>query len=350
MIGAVVPITGPLTASGEFYYNSLQMAQDDVNADGGIDGKKLRIAFEDAQDSNSVAVNAFNKLVKEHNPPFIFLTSYSTQNLATEPEVAKVKIPVMYAGGATAVAKRGNPWMFRIRPNDGIQGIAMAKYVAEFMKKTRPGFLWIQNDFGQGSANDATAAFKKYGIEVVASEPYGATDKDFSAQLLAVKNKGADVILQFGYPDTAPLIIQQWRQLGITVPLFMSSGGYLPSVLAVLTEKDLDNTLGVSDGFLAATPKGQEYIKRYKERFKKDTDNSYGPPYYDAVWMIVDGIKKVGTDRQKLRDYIAGIKNHEGIVHTYSFDKEGEGVHGVTIVKMKPGTKDYELLQRIQVD
>ena len=86
-VGAMVPITGPFNVSGQQYHFSLQMAQDEINAKGGVAGKKLKIVFEDVKDSNSIAVNAYLKVVRDINPPLILLSSYTTQNLATEPEV-----------------------------------------------------------------------------------------------------------------------------------------------------------------------------------------------------------------------------------------------------------------------
>jgi branched-chain amino acid transport system substrate-binding protein len=146
VVGATVSITGPLAAGGLPYYLSLKMAQDDINAAGGIDGRKLRIAFEDTQASNSVAVNAFIKLAQQYDPPFIFLSGYSIQNLAVEPQVAKARIPSVYAGGAVAIADHGNPWMFRIRPPDnvGAQGIAAA--LVDRLKAKRIGIVHVQDD------------------------------------------------------------------------------------------------------------------------------------------------------------------------------------------------------------
>ncbi len=141
VLGATVPLTGPLAASGQQYHFALQLAQDDINAKGGIGGKKVKIVFEDTQASNSVAVNAFIKLAKELNPPFIFLSSYSTQNLATEPEVSKAKIPTMYAGGADVIHQRKNPYMFRLRPYDTVTTTALARTVLNLVAPDRPGLL-----------------------------------------------------------------------------------------------------------------------------------------------------------------------------------------------------------------
>ena len=122
VVGATVPITGPLAGSGLQYYDALQMAQDDINAAGGINGRKFRIAFEDTQASNSVAVNAFIKIVQQDDPCFVFLSSYTIQNLAVEQAVRKAEVPTVYAGGAVAVSDKHNPFMFRIRPPDSVTG------------------------------------------------------------------------------------------------------------------------------------------------------------------------------------------------------------------------------------
>ena len=122
-IGSVVPLTGPFNASGQQYHFSLQMAQDEINAKGGIAGRKLEIVFANSRDSNAVAVNAFTKLYKELNPPFIFLSSYTTQDLATEPMVAQASIPCVYAGGGDVVHERRNPWMFRFAPTTASRAV-----------------------------------------------------------------------------------------------------------------------------------------------------------------------------------------------------------------------------------
>lgn len=350
VIGAVVPITGPLSLSGRQYYDSLQMAQDDINARGGINGKKLKIVFEDTQASNSIAVNAFVKLYQQYRPPLVFLSSYSTQNLATAPEVAKVKISVFYAGGADIVAEQNNKWLFRIRPNDGAASSAMVQFVKNSLKKSKPGILYIQNDFGQGGTRVAADTFKKQGITVVGNETYGQNDKDMSAQILSLKGKGADVLLAFVYPADGALLVQQIKQLGIDVPIVASSALYLPAALNLLAPQDLEGVWGVVDAYLDPTQDKQvrSFIERYQKRFGRDAD-PYAASYYDAAMTMAEGLAKVGPDGVKLRDYIASVKNYKGIGHTYTFDAIGNGVHDVAVVKTKPGSKELTLVERIML-
>ena len=146
-IGAALPITGPFAGSGLQTYQGLQLAQDDINAAGGINGKKIRFQVEDTQASNSIAINAFLKIA-QNKPPFAFLSSYTVQNLATEPEVSKAKVPVMYAGGGMALAERNNPYMFRIRAGDRLRAKATAESVVGVLKKKKIAIINIQDQYG----------------------------------------------------------------------------------------------------------------------------------------------------------------------------------------------------------
>lgn len=348
LIGATVPITGPLSLTGKQYYNSLLMAEEDINKAGGINGKDIKIVFEDTQASNSTAVNAFVKLAQETKPVFYFLSSYSTQNLAVSPELKKVQVPAMYAGGADVVAEGGNEWMFRIRPADSVSAAGMVQCALTVLKAKKPGILYIQNDFGQGGAQTSAKRFKAAGVSVVGMEAYGQNDKDFSAQLLSLRGKGADVILIFDYPQDGALVLRQAKMLGLTTPLVTSSAALVPAALQLLSPADLDNVWGVVDTFMDPSVGGRmkDFVERYKAKFGTDAD-PYGLAYYDGAMLMAEGMRKVGTDPNGLRAWLAAVKNWQGIGHVYTFDDKGNGVHDVAIVKAKPGTKALELVQTV---
>jgi branched-chain amino acid transport system substrate-binding protein len=350
-VGATVPTTGPLSLTGKLYFNTLTMAAEDINKAGGIKGRPVRLAIEDAGASNSTAVSAFVKLVQETKPPFAFLTSYSTQNLAVAPEVAKAAIPVMYAGGADAVAENGNPWMFRIRPTDSLAARAMVRFMTTQLKAAKPGILYIQNDFGQGGAGVAARRLEEAGIKVVASEAYGQNDKDFSAQLLRLRSAGADVVLVFCYPADGALLLRQAKALGLKMPVVASSAAFVPAALQLLSPADLDNVWGVVDAFVdpGAGGRMKDFAERYKAKFGTDAD-AYGLAYYDGAMLMAEGMRQVGTEPKALRDWLAGVKGWEGIGHAYTFDGKGNGVGDVAVVKAKPGTKALEAVTSVKLD
>ncbi len=344
VVGCVLPITGGFAASGIQYYNSLRLAQDDINAAGGIDGSKLRIVFEDSQASNSVAVNAFVKLVQTYPAlPFVFLPSLSGQDLAVEPEVLKEKIPAMYGGGAVAVQDRRNPWMFRLRPADSLQGGAISFAVTEYLKKNKPGILHTQDDYGSGAASAVEAALAKAGTPIVGKEAFGARDNDFSAQLLSLKTRGADVIIGFTYNRDGALILSQRKRLGIDLPYVGGSATVAPSTLTLVDPDDLQGVFGIADAVLgsAVSPASEAFVKRYTERFGFAPD-PYGAAYYDGAMILVQALKASGADRGKLRDDLSKLSGYTGLSRTFRTDADNNMAHSLVLVKFKPGTKDYE--------
>ena len=348
-IGATVPITSPYALSGRSYYNTLQMAEKDINAQGGIKGRKVKIVFEDTSNSNTIAVNAFKKVMDTVKSPFLFLNSYTVQNLAVEPEVARAKVPVMYAGGGVAVAERGNAWMFRIRPNDEVAAKGAAQFVAKSLKLKRVGLMGVEGDFGQGGMKVAAEVLKQLGVEAVGQEVYRAADKDMSAQLLSLKNKGAEAIVVFTYVAEPPIIFRQRRQLNLGIPLIGSSATCLPAATNVMTPQDMEGTYCFTDSLLVGNPdpKVHAWAERYQKEFNFPPD-VYGVAYYDGMFILKQAIEKAGLEPQAIRDAIAATKDYKGIGATFSFDQRGEGVHQVVVVKPKPGTKDYELLETVR--
>jgi branched-chain amino acid transport system substrate-binding protein len=345
VVGATVPITGPLAGSGLQYYDALQMAQDDINAAGGINGRPLRIAFEDTQASNSIAVNAFIKLAQQYDPPFIFLSSYTIQNLAVEPQVAKAQIPTVYAGGAVAITDKKNPWMFRIRPPDSLGARGFGDALLNHMKAKDVGIIHVQDDYGTASANAVEAVFKAAGGNVVAMESYNARDNDYSAQLLSIKNKGAQAMVGISYVRDGALVLTQRRNLGITMPMVGATSYVVPALLDLVTPADVEGIVVVVDAVLgeALSPKSADYTKRFLDRFKMRAD-PFGSCYYDAAMILADAMRKVGPDKAKIRDYFAAVKDYKGVTRTFTTDDINDMAHNVALVDFKPGTKDLQLV------
>jgi branched-chain amino acid transport system substrate-binding protein len=347
-VGAMVPLTGPFNVSGQQYNFSLQMAQDDINANGGVAGKKLKVVFEDVKDSNSVAVNAFLKVVRDVNPPFVFQSSYTTQNLATEPEVTKAQIPCMYAGGGDAVHFKKNPWMFRIRPYDGLQSLALAKQATDGLGKKKIGIIYVQNDFGQPGAVAASKIIKDGGAEIVGMEAYAFTDNDMSAQLQKLKSAGADCLICISYGKDGALVLKLAKEMGIGLPVVVSSGVMVPAARNLIAPDELVNIYGVMDADLGPErgPAVADYAKRFKERFKIDAD-PFGSCYYDGAMILKQVMDKVGPDKEKIRDGLKAVKDYKGITNVFTTDADGNMVHSLAVFSVVPGTRDLKFIRTI---
>jgi branched-chain amino acid transport system substrate-binding protein len=337
--GATLPLTGALAAAGQQQQNALQMAQSEINAAGGIAGRPLNIVFEDAQASNSSAVTAFIALMRRANPSFMFLSSYTTQNLAVEQSLARARIPAVYGGGGVSVADTGNKWMFRIRPEDSIQANAMVEFASKDLKTQRPGFIYLQNEFGQGVTEAATKLFATAGVSAVASESFRAGDSDFAAQILNLKNKSVDVLILVAYPREGALILKQCHQLGLAASILTSSGVMLPSAIDLMEPNELSKVYGIVDVLLAADrdPKVAGYVETYHRKFNIRPD-AFGVCYYNAAFMLKQAVEAVGLDAEKLRTYLAAVKDFRGVGQTFTTDARGNMMHTQDIVRFEPGT------------
>jgi branched-chain amino acid transport system substrate-binding protein len=348
VVGATVPLTSSYALSGRSYYDSLRMAEEDINRAGGIGGKKLKIVFEDTSNSNTVAVSAFKKLISNVKPSFVFLNSYTVQNLAVEPEVRQAQVPAMYLGGGVAVAERKDPWLFHVRPSDGLAAHVASEFVAKDLKLKKVGLLGIEGDFGEGGMRAAAAALDKLGVQVVGRQSYRSADKDMSAQLLSLKNAGAEAIILFPYSPEVSIILRQRRQLALGIPLVGASPTCRTGAMSLMKAEDLKNVYCFTDNFLAGNPdpKVRDWVERYTKEFGNAPD-AYGVAAYDGALILKQAIEKAGTKPKALRDAIASIQGFKGIGNVYSFDAHHDGVHQLVVLKAKPGTKEFVLVKTI---
>jgi branched-chain amino acid transport system substrate-binding protein len=347
-IGAALPITGPFAGSGLQTYQGLQLAQDDINAAGGINGKKIRFQVEDTQASNSIAINAFLKIA-QNKPPFAFLSSYTVQNLATEPEVSKAKVPVMYAGGGMALAERNNPYMFRIRAGDRLRAKATAESVVGVLKKKKIAIINIQDQYGSSISEQLKKDLAEAGVEVVAHETHTLRDTDFAPQLLNIKNSGAEALVAFGYIRDIGLMIKQRRSLGLTnIPFVSVSSVNEDSMLELVTLPDLENVIGVADAVLGQSnpngPHSEKFVKDFTARFKVPPDG-FGSVYYDGATIVAEALKKAGPDSEKVRGFLASLKDFQGVTGRFSTAPNGEMLHQLYVVEFIPGTKDVRIVK-----
>ncbi len=321
-----------------------------INAGGGINGKKIRFQVEDTQASNSVAINAFLKIAQA-KPPFAFISSFTVQNFATEPEVLKAKIPVMYAGGGTALAERNNPYMFRVRAGDKLRAQAAAEAALGVLKKKKIAIINIQDQYGNSIAEELKKIVAAAGAQVVANETHGLRDTDFAPQLLNIKNSGAEAIVAFAYIRDMGLIIRQRRSLGMAnIPFVAVTSVNEASMLELVTLPDLENVIGVADAVLGQSnpngPRSVKFAKDFTQRFKVPPDG-FGSVYYDGAMIVAEALEKVGPDAEKIRGFLANLKDYQGVTGKFTTTPNGEMLHSLSIVEFIPGTKDVRVVKDV---
>ena len=318
MLGSVVTTTGPLAATGLNVLWALQMAEEDVNAAGGINGKRLRIVNEDAGSANSTAVSALVKLMQETDPEFVFYSSYSPQTLAAAEEIRRAQVPVVHAGGAIAIEELDNPYIFRIKPSDTTNTRGLVKLVLDELGFEKPGVLFVQNDYGQGYANEMIRLFAERGIDIPVAS-YGPMDNDMSAQLQSLMAQDIDVLLPAGFVRDSALVLRSRKALGLNIPVVGNQALGVSATIALADPEELAGVIALVDAYLPDRMEldRADMFTRYAERHGIEPDPSFITNYYDSVWLLKDVIEQVGEDRAAIRDALENLEGWEGFTRTY---------------------------------
>jgi len=335
-IGVVTTLTGERALTGQYTKNGVLMAIDEINKQGGVNGSKLEAVFEDDNGSDAGAVNAFNKLASS-NVAVVIGPIYSTMDLAMSPSIKKAEIPTLVIGSSNDIAKQKNPWMFQSRTPDAISAKAIAKFAVENLHLKKLAILHDTDNFASGAAEVATKTLEELKAPPVLTLSYNTGDKDFTPQLAKIKASGADGVLAWSQQVEAGLIMKQMRGLGITIPL-IGSNSYVTKIAIDLAKENAEGVYSVAD-YVTTTPvpKGQNFAKNYKEKYKIDSEFNSAMGY-DAAYLAAEAIKKAGsTDKNKVREAMASIKDFVGVATTYSFDANNIGGTSVWIVQVKNG-------------
>lgn len=335
-IGFTPPITGASAAEGAFQIKAIKLALKEINAAGGVNGRKIDLRMVDNQSSNPGALAALQKAVEQEKALVLVGFVKSTQILAASDAIKNYGIPTVVGGTNVTLTRQGNPWLFRVRPDDSIAALAMVKYIKEDAKLTKIGILHDTDAFGSGGADLVEKYAKEQEVTVVKREKYTTKDKDYTAQLLSLKNAGAQIMVLYApNPEDAAVVMRQYRQLGAPFKYLGSPSSQHRDALN-LARDAAEGILAVAD----FVPGASEVNKRYGENYKREYNEEYDALSawtYDGLHILVNAIKKVGEDRTKLRDAILAVKDYQGVLGTYSFTPNGDGLSEVSVVQIEKG-------------
>lgn len=334
-IALTTPLTGGVALLGVQARIGLSDAVDEINAAGGIGGKKLKLSIEDATASSTTALNTLNRLL-EDKPVALFSSMISPHIFTQNDTIKKAAIPVLIAGTNAQLMQQQNPWLIRFHIHDGQLAEAVPRYVAETLKKTRPAILTVSDDYGLGAAKGLATMFNSLKLKPVAVESYGSADKDMSAQLTKIKQANADILVLWGRPGDVALVMKQRHALGITIPVIGNSSAVAMTTLANLSAEEADGAMGIGGMFPQVTTDARAlaFAKRVFEHSKIPADN-FALGYFDSMYLLKAAIEKVGCEPAKIRDELRALKDGKGLLISYSADKNGDLAHTMGIYRNK---------------
>jgi branched-chain amino acid transport system substrate-binding protein len=339
-LGLTTALTGNLALLGTQARNGVEFAVDEINKNGGIAGKQLVLSTEDTGASSTDALNAMNRIL-EGKPLIIFGSMISPHIFAQTEVVTKSETPFLVGATNAKVTSQGSKWLFRTHAHDGQLADLIPTYLVKSLGKSKPGIIAVADDYGLGASKGIQAALAKLGITPVAATSYAPSDKDMSAQLLEIKDKGADSLIVFGRPADVTLVLKQMSDLGIKLTTIGNASTVAQTTLNNLSPAEADGAYAIG-GTIPQTSKDAKIIdwqKKVLEKYKVPADN-FTVSYYDTVYLLKEIIEKVGCDKPAIRDALASTKNWQGLLITYTADNLGDLTHTLGIYRNKGKTPE----------
>jgi branched-chain amino acid transport system substrate-binding protein len=338
--GLTTALTGNLALLGTQARNGAEFAVDEINAAGGIAGKKLTLATEDTGASSTDALNAMNRIL-EAKPLIVFGSMISPHVFAQIEIVTKSETPFLVGATNAKVTSQGSKWLFRTHVHDGQLADLIPEYLVKSLGKTKPGIMAVADDYGLGASKGIQAALAKLNVSPVAVTSYAPSDKDMSAQLLELKDKGADSLILFGRPADVTLVMKQMGDLGLKLTTIGNSSMVAQTTLNNLSAEEADGSYAIG-GMIPQTstdPKIADWSKRVLDKYKVPADN-FTVAYYDTVYLVKSIIEKVGCDKPAIRDALAATKDWKGMLISYQADRLGDLAHTLGIYRNKGKTPE----------
>lgn len=340
-IGEVAAMTGGTATFGQSSHNGTLLAVDEINASGGLLGKKINLITEDDQSKQGEAGIVAKKLISRSKVSALLGEVASGRSLEMAPIAQAAGVPMISPASTNPKVTEAGDYVFRVCFIDPFQGTVMAKFaLSKGWKKVA-----ILTDSKQDYSVGLTEFFRKYysanGGTIIGEQSYASGDKDFKAQLTAIKGGAPDAIFASGYYNEVALIAVQARELGITVPLLGGDGWDSPSLIEVggkaMEGCYFSNHFSNED----QSPAIQEFVKKYEAKHgaKPDAMAALG---YDSAKILFDAITRAGTlEGKALRDAIAATKDYAGITGRITLDEKRNANKPAVILTIKNGKVVY---------
>jgi branched-chain amino acid transport system substrate-binding protein len=336
LIGMSAPLTGGWAAEADLYVKAIKLAEKQINEAGGVNGKRIRMVITDNQSTNPGALAALNRNVEQDKVLAMIGPVKSTQILAMSDAVKAYGIPMLVGGTNASITSVGNPWFFRCRVSDAIMAAAAVKYIKEDLKLTKIGILFSNEAFGTGGADLVEQNAKAQGLTIVARESFTLGDRDFTAQLLSLKKAGAEAVIPYsaGTVEIAKVHVQ-YRQLGSPFK-YVGIAGFAMKHVLNLSREASEGLGGIVEVLPGQSEKNRKYIEDFKREFNTDPD-MLATWNYDALNLLVNAIRKAGEDRAKIREAILATRGYPGVIGTFNFSPDGEGLRAAFAASIQNG-------------
>jgi len=336
-IGAILPLTGGAGKYGEDAKGGIELSVEQKNAKGGINGKPIKVIFEDDQSNPQQTVSAFRKLTSIHQLPVIIGGMTSSSALAIAPIAEHDKVVLFSPSASAPVLSMAGDYIFRNELSDAYGGVAQAELTWNKLGIKKVAIIFINNDYGVGVKDAFLKTFTGLGGDVPVLESFEPDAQDFRAQLTRIKQKLPEAIFIIAYKE-AILILRQIKELGIKAKL-LSTPVFEDKEIIEKAGKAAEGVIYVYYG--GFEPKSMdEHIRKFVEAFRIKYNRDpgyYGALGYDAMNIVLLAIEKAGIQSVDIKNGLYQIKDFPGVTGKTTFDSNGDVTKPVILKIVKDG-------------
>ena len=338
-VGEFASLTGKEATFGVSSHEGTLLAVEELNAAGGVLGKKIKLITEDDLSKAGEAATVVNKLIARDGVVAVLGEVASSRSLEAAPICQQNKIPMISPSSTNPKVTETGDYIFRVCFIDPFQGTVMANFAAHTLKAKKVAvFTDVKSDYSKGLAQYFKAGFTKAGGQIVAELDFNGGDKDFKGQLTAIKSATPDAVFVPGYYTDAALICIQAKQLGLNVPLFGGDGWESDQLVRIGQEAVEGNYFSTHYAPDVATEKSKKFVADYQKRFNGKLPDAMAALGYDSALILADAMKRAGSaDPVKVRDALAATKDFEGATGKTTINEKRDATKSAVILQVKNG-------------
>jgi branched-chain amino acid transport system substrate-binding protein len=345
-IACITPLTGDGASYGAATKRGIDLAVEKVNSDGGINGKRLVVIYEDDQMNASIATSAIQKLITVDKVPAIIGAFGSSVTLAIAPIAEKNKVVLFSASSSADAIKDAGDYVFRNVPPNSRQGQTAAEFVLARLKAKTASILHMNNDYGVSLRDSFKKSFMAGNGRILSVESYNPGSIDFRAQLTKIRNQRPDVIFYPGHYQESGLILKQAKELGLATTFVGGDGSYAPELVRIAGEAAEGSyyTL-MAMGYGAVDMEIGTFEDAFRRKYAQEPD-VYSAYAYDALATIAEAIRRGGYVSDGIKSALYEMNDFKGVTGIARFDRFGEVDKPYGIYEVKDGKFVVVLLRK----
>jgi branched-chain amino acid transport system substrate-binding protein len=315
--GAAGPFSGDNAEYGTMWKRGFDIALEEVNSQGGLDGRLIEVIYEDTQSEPKQAASVAQKFSRDHKLLAVMGDFTTTATWSAAPIYQKAgMVQIAFTPTHPDMTKPGD-YIFQLAPDQTIQAEGLAGVAIDVLGAKRLAVLNLNTDFGKAVRDNIVKAAQARGVEVVTTEAYLPTDKDFKAILAKVKALNPDVVALGSYYTDAALIMKQARDLDFKTQFIASSSVHSPALFA-LGGDAVNGLITISVfNFASPSPLLREFTAKYTARYKESEPDTFATQAYDTLRLLINAaaksLEKGSLTRKSVRDELAATKDFPAV-------------------------------------